>query len=134
MVSILPDHTRVPDVFLGPGVQSDVVRKGKVSPARARFQPTLPRDGRYQICLCFRAARGQATKVPVTIRHAEGTAKAEVDQRKETTPFPFVSLGEFRFKAGGAGFVELRNGDALDGRVVVDGVRWVWLGAEHVSE
>jgi len=69
-----------------------------------------------------------ATKVPVTIRHAEGTAKTEVDQRKETTPFPFVAVGEYRFKAGDAGFVELRNGDALDGRVVVDGVRWVWLG------
>jgi len=37
-------------------------------------------------------------------------------------------LGEYRFKAGDAGFVEIRNGDALDGRVAVDGVRWVWLG------
>ena len=125
---ILSDHTRVPDVFIGPGMQRDGVRKGKVAPARARFQPTLPRDGRYQVCLCYRPARTLATKVPVTIRHVEGTAKTEVDQRKETTPFPFVALGEYRFKAGDAGFVELRNGDALDGRVVVDGVRWVWLG------
>jgi hypothetical protein len=125
---VLPDRTRVPDVFIGPGMQRDSVRKGKVSPARARFQPVLPRDGRYQVCLCFRPERTQATKVPVTVRHAEGLAKAEVDQRKETTPFPFVALGEYRFKAGDAGYVELRNGDALDGRVVIDGVRWVWLG------
>lgn len=125
---VLADHTRVPDVFIGPGMQRDSVRKGKVGPARARFQPALPREGRYQVCLCFRAAKSQATKVPVTIRHAEGTAKTEVDESRETTPFPFVVLGEYRFKAGDAGFVELRNGDALDGRVVVDGVRWVWLG------
>jgi hypothetical protein len=125
---ILADHTRVPDVFLGPGMQRDSVRAGRVVPSRARFQPLLPRDGRYQVCLCFRPSKTQATKVPVTIRHAEGTAKTEVDQRKEITPFPFVRLGEFRFKAGDTGFVELRNGDMLDGRVVVDGVRWVWLG------
>mgnify|MGYP003606728260 CR=1 FL=1 len=125
---VRPDRTRMPDVFLGPGMQRDSVRRGQVSPARARFQPALPREGRYQICLCFRPANNYATSVPVTIRHAEGTAKVTVDQRKETTPFPFVALGEFRFKAGDAGFVELRNGAALDGRVVVDGVRWVWLG------
>jgi hypothetical protein len=125
---VLPDHTRVPDVFIGPGMQRDSVRKGKIAPARARFQPALPRDGRYQVCLGFRAAKGQATQVPITIRHAEGTAKAEVDQSKETTPFPFVGLGEYRFRAGDAGFVELRNGEKMDGRVVVDGVRWVWLG------
>lgn len=125
---ILPDHTRVPDVFVGPGMQRDAVRKGQVSPARARFQPALPRDGRYQVCLCFRPAKSQATKVPVTVRHAEGTAKVSVDQSTETTPFPFTPLGEFHFKAGDAGYVELRNGDALDGRVVIDGVRWVWLG------
>ncbi len=125
---ILPDHTRTPDVFIGPGMQRDSVRKGRVSPARARFQPVLKRDGQYRVCLCFRAAKGQATQVPVTIHHAGGTAKVTVDQSKETTPFPFVSLGEYRFKSGAAGFVELRNGEALDGRVVVDGVRWVWLG------
>ncbi len=125
---IRPDHTRVPDVFVGPGMQRDAVRKGKVSPARARFQPALPRDGRYRVCLCFRPAAGQTTKAPVTVRHAEGTSRAEVDQRKEATPFPFVAVGEYRFEAGDAGFVEIRNGDALDGRVVVDGVRWVWLG------
>jgi hypothetical protein len=125
---VLSDRTRVPDVFVGPGMQRDAVRKGKVGPARARFQPVLPRGGRYQVCLCFRPERAQATKVPVTVRHAEGTARLEVDQRKEATPFPFVALGAYCFKAGDAGFVEIRNGDALDGRVVIDGVRWVWLG------
>ena len=65
---ILADHTRTPDVFIGPGMQRDSVRKGRVCPARARFQPVLTRDGQYRVCLCFRAAKGQATQVPVTIR------------------------------------------------------------------
>lgn len=118
---------RYSDVFHGPGIHRDQVVRGKVAPARARFQPTLPRAGRYLVCLGFRPAKVQATNTPVTIRHAGGTAKLTVDQRKETTPFNFVPLGEFTFRAGDSGFVEVSNGNA-DGRVAIDGVRWVWLG------
>jgi hypothetical protein len=118
---------RYSDVFLGPGIHRDVTRKGKKAPARVRFQPDLARSGRYQVCLGFRPARHQATNVPVTIRHATGTAKLIADQRTEKTPFNFTALGEFAFKAGDGGFVEISNGDT-NGRVVVDGVRWVWLG------
>ncbi len=118
---------RSSDIFIGPGIHRDVTRAGKKSPARARFQPDLPRAGRYELCLGFRPAKNQATNVPVTIRHADGTAKLTVDERTERTPFAFVSVGEFRFKAGDSGFVEVTNG-GTDGRVVIDGVRWVWLG------
>lgn len=118
---------RYSDVFLGPGIHRDVTRQGKKAPARLRFQPQLPRAGRYELCLGFRPAKNQATNVPITVKHAEGTAKLTVDQRVEVTPFPFMSIGEFRFKAGETGFVEITNG-GTDGRVVVDGVRWVWRG------
>jgi hypothetical protein len=119
---------RYSDIFIGPGIHRDVVvRGGKVAPARARFQPALPRAGRYQVCLGFRPAKFQATNTPVTIRHAGGTAKLTVDQRKETTPLPFVPLGEFQFRAGDSGFVEITNAKT-DGRVALDAVRWVWLG------
>ena len=83
--------------------------------------------GRYQVCLGFRAARNQATNVPVLVRCAGGSTRLTVNQRDETTPFNFVALGEFRFDAGSAGFVELTN-HGTDGRVAVDGVRWVWIG------
>jgi len=118
---------RYSDVFLGPGIQRDVTRQGKKSPARARFQPEIPRAGRYEVCIGFRPAKNQATNVPITIRHAEGTAKLTVDERTERSPFPFVSIGEFRFKAGGSGFVEITNG-GTEGSVVIDGVRWIWRG------
>ena len=93
---------RVPDVFFGPGAHYDVVRNGKTIAARARFQPSLPRAGLYQVCLGFRPAKNQATNVPVTIRHAGGVARLTVDQRTEGAPFPFVALGKFRFRAGRA--------------------------------
>ncbi len=67
--------------------------------------------GRYQVCLGFRPAMDQATNTPVTIRHAGGTAKLTVNQRTETTPFNLVALGEFSFRVGDNGFVEIANGN-----------------------
>ena len=128
----IPDYLltrplRYSDIFTGPGIHRDVVRLGQVAPARARFQPTIPRAGRYQLCLGFRPSKSLATNVPLTIRHADGTAKLTVNQREESTPFNFVPIGEFKFKAGDSGFVEVANANT-DGRVATDGVRWVWLG------
>jgi hypothetical protein len=118
---------RYSDIFLGPGIQRDVIRNGKKAPARARFQPTIPITGRYKVCLGFRPSKRQATNVPVTIRSADGAKRFAVDERAETTPFNFTPLGEFRFKAGDSGFVEITNG-GTDGYVVIDAVRWIWLG------
>jgi len=118
---------RYSDIFLGPGIQRDVIRNGRKAPARARFQPTLPATGRYEVCLGCRPSKRQATNVPITIRGAEGAKKLTADERTETTPLNFVSLGEFRFKAGDSGFVEITNG-GTDGFVVVDAIRWIWLG------
>jgi hypothetical protein len=129
----LPDYLvtkplRYSDIFTGPGIHRDVIRQGQVLPARARFQPEIPHAGRYQVCLGFRPSKSQATNVPVTIGHAGGTAKLTVNQRHEATPFNFVPIGEFAFAAGDAGFVEVTNAGA-NGRVAMDGVRWVWLGS-----
>ena len=128
----LPDYVpgpklRFSDVYIGPGTHRDVVVKGKPATARARFQPMIEKAGRYRVCLGFRPSKSQATNTPVLIKHAGGNTKLTMDQRKEVTPFNWVPLGDFEFKAGDSGFVEVTNGKA-DGRVVVDGVRWVWLG------
>ena len=86
--------------------------------------------GRYSMCLGFPPAKSQATNTPITLRHAGGTAQLTVDQRKEATLFNFVTLGEFTFKAGDSGFLEVSNSSA-DGRVAIDGARWVWLGEQR---
>jgi hypothetical protein len=117
----------VPDVHTGPFARRDVVLRGETLAARARFRPSLPRPGRYQVCLGFRPAAGQAGAVAVKVRNADGLAQMTVDQRSGETPFPFVSLGEFRFSTEKEPFLEIANSDA-DGRVMIDAVRWVWLG------
>ena len=120
---------RYSDVFLGPGIHRDQVVRGKVAPARARFQPEMPQSGTYQVCLGFRPSKTQASNTAIVIKHAAGTTKLTVDQRKESTPFLWVPIGEFEFKAGDSGFVELSNHDA-DGRIAIDGVRWIWVSKQ----
>jgi hypothetical protein len=119
--------TYVPDAYTGPFARRDMVLRGETMPARARFTPSLAAPGRYRVCLGFRPDPHQARNLAVTIGHAEGTARLKVNQRTESTPFPFVALGEYRFEPGKPAFVEVTNHGA-DGRIAVDAVRWVWLG------
>lgn len=117
----------LPDVKTGPGAHRTSMRGGKPSAARIRFPLSVPWSGRYLVCLGFRPAKDQATAAAIVIRHAEGATRSTVDQRREATPFPFVSLGEFRFRSGNPGYLDVSNADA-DGRVAIDAVRLVWLG------
>jgi hypothetical protein len=125
----LGDSDRItPDVFVGPGVHFSGHRGGGAGgPARAKFRPTIPRAGRYEVCVAFRPSAKLATNVPVTIHHAGGQARQTLNQRESATPFPFVSLGVFSFAAGDDGFVDMTNA-GVDGRIAADGVRWVWVG------
>jgi hypothetical protein len=124
---VLGNGARTPDVFFGPGCHYDTARRGVKMSATARFQPEFPRAGRYRVCLGFRPDPGQTTRLPVLIKHAKGNERMVVNQRDEPSPFTFHALGEFTFKGGAAGFLELTNSET-DGRVAVDGVRWLWLG------
>jgi hypothetical protein len=123
----LPGGKRTPDVFYGPGSQQDVITRGNRSPAAARFSAAISRSGRYRVCIGFRPAKVQATNVPVTVRHADGTTALTLNQQQDTTPFPWVAIGEFPFKSGAAAGLEISNAGA-DGLVTIDGVRWIWLG------
>lgn len=87
----------------------------------------MPTAGHYEACLGFRPSKHQAANVPIIIHSADGAKKLTADERTQTTPFNFTPLGEFRFKAGDSGFVEIING-GTDGCVAVDAVRWIWLG------
>ncbi len=121
-----PSSKGHPDVFIGPGMRYELVG------ATARddtitFQPTLSKTGRYEVSMAYRPAKGQSDAALVKVAHAGGEAEVKVDQTKETTPFPFVSLGEFRFEKGDKGFLTLSN-PSSEGKVVVDGARWTWIG------
>jgi hypothetical protein len=118
-----------PDIFFGAGVHFSGPRGGGPGgPVRARFVPTIPRAGRYEVCIASRPNPKLASNTPVTISHADGVTTVTLDQRTPHSPFAFTPVGEFRFAAGQTpGFVELSNAGA-DGRIAADAVRWVRVG------
>ncbi|MBI1322442.1 DUF1553 domain-containing protein [bacterium] len=116
--------------FLGSGAVYD--EKRKEGPSTLTFDPEIRKSGKYEVRLAYVAHENRSTRTPVTILHADGEELKRVNQR-ETPPVEgrFVSLGTFRFEAGGAGFVLISN-EGADGAVSVDGV-W-FLPVDSVSE
>lgn len=61
-------------------------------------------------------------------RHADRTERRlHAGCQREYVSVSLVPVGEFTFKAGNSGSVDLTNRDT-DGRIAIDAVRWVWLG------
>lgn len=91
----------------------------------ARFVPSLPQAGRYQVFVAYAWNPNRAANVPVTIRHADGETKVVVNQKKKPKVRElFEPVGTFRFEKGKAGHVEISNA-GTDGYVVIDAVQWV---------
>ena len=95
--------------------------------SRAEFTTTLPQSGRYRVAVAYATVSNRATHVPVQIAHADGTATVKINQRKKDSPFAFVPVGDYRFKAGEPATVVLTNA-GVNGYVQIDTVRWLWLG------
>jgi hypothetical protein len=109
--------------FVGAGYRHDG-NEGKGAQT-ARFVPDLPASGKYEVRLAYSPQPNRATNVPVTVRHADGTAEATVNQRKPgAIDGAWVSLGVFRFEKGKAGWVEVSN-RGTDGYTVIDAAQWV---------
>ncbi len=109
--------------FIGTGYQHEGQTKdGK---ATARFETKLPKDGRYEVRLAYPPNANRASKVPVEIIHASGTATVVVNQR-QTPPIDdlFISLGTFAFSADQPAAVMISNA-STDGYVVIDAVQWL---------
>lgn len=89
------------------------------------FQPEGLKGGRYEVRLAYAHGESRATKIPVTILHADGETLVEVNQR-EQPPIDarFVSLGQFRFEAGNQGFVLVSN-EGTTGHVTADAVQFL---------
>jgi autotransporter-associated beta strand protein len=93
------------------------------------FPARVPKPGRYAVAVAYAAGPNRASDVPVEIRHGGGVvAKVTIDQRKAEGPFVFKPVGEFTFNANESAEVEIRT-DGTRGDVVVDAVKWVWLGS-----
>ncbi len=109
--------------FVGQGYRHDGGEK--MGGQRARFQPTLPKEGKYEVRLAYTPNSNRATNVPITIVHADGKKTLKVNQRKQpTTNKAFISLGTLRFNKGNAGYIDIQNDD-VDGYVIIDAVQWI---------
>jgi hypothetical protein len=108
--------------YVGAGYRHDGdAGKGAKS---VRFEAELPAAGRYEVRLAYSPHANRCKAVPVTVRHADGEAKAVVDQtRKPTHESMFVPLGTWSFAAGKA-VVDITTA-GTSGHVIADAVQFV---------
>ncbi|MCO8125165.1 FAD-dependent oxidoreductase [Stieleria sp. TO1_6] len=91
---------------------------------KAVFEKELE-SGTYEVQIAYPVNSNRATNVPIEIRHADGTSRTVVNQRKKPdVEGIFQSLGSYRFDANQPALVTIRN-DGTDGYVVVDVVRFL---------
>ena len=109
--------------FIGAGyAHDDNARKGQQF---AKFTPTLPNAGKYEVLVAYTAHSNRATNVPVTIRFAGGEKNLIINQQKKPPVRDvFISLGVFEFVAGREGSVEISNA-GTDGHVIIDAAQWL---------
>ncbi len=109
--------------YLGEGyIHDEATSKGE---RIATFRPNLPEPGLYEVRIAYVAGGSRSDAVPVTIETADGPVLLTVDQQQ--TPEIgglFRSLGRFRFEAGTAGSLTIRN-EGTTGHVLADAVQWV---------
>jgi hypothetical protein len=94
----------------------------------ARFVPDIPATGDYDVFLRWTAAENRAQRVPVEVKHADGTATLAVNQRERNGVW--VKLGRWSFTKGKSGSLLLDSSDTT-GRVVADAARWIKSGDTH---
>ena len=96
----------------------------KAVPSQATFTLPIPEDGNYQISLIYYRGSNRASKVPVTIDHADGIAKVGWNMQ-QGSKFGFaVPVGTYRFVASETNTVTLSTA-GTDGKVIADSVAFV---------
>ncbi|MCA1684839.1 MAG: FAD-dependent oxidoreductase, partial [Planctomycetia bacterium] len=109
--------------YVGAGYRHDGnTGKGEKS---ATFRATLE-PGRYEVRVAYPPNANRSDAVPVLIRHAGGTSRVTVDQRRPPSAGgPFAPVGTYTF--AGPGSVEVRN-EGTTGHVIVDAVQFIKAG------
>jgi hypothetical protein len=104
----------------GASIHDANAEKGRMSVV---YAIAIPADGSYEVRVSYAAAPNRAGNVPVSIRHADGTATITVNQKK-VPPIDglFLSLGTFRFVASQPAVITVRN-ENTDGIVGADAVQ-----------
>jgi hypothetical protein len=94
-----------------------------------RFIPRIQVPGTYAVYLYWPVEEGLARKVPVEIRHRDGTERLTLDLRREAegvqhNVVSWQRLGELRFDPDEEAWLEIRA-EGADGTVLADAVLFV---------
>jgi len=106
-----------------------VLRSAGGDAGSVRFLPRIEAAGTYRVYMYWPAGNDLATNVPVEIRHAGGSERRSLNQRRseEGVQHAIVSwtpLGEYRFEPGREAWVEIGTAGA-NGPVLADALLWV---------
>ena len=94
----------------------------------ARFTPTLPRAGRYDVILHYTPGSNRCRAVPVRIEAPTETATLTVDQRAKP-PEGGLVLGRFTLPAGASTSVIIDTAGTTD-HVIIDAVQFIPVAAD----
>jgi regulation of enolase protein 1 (concanavalin A-like superfamily) len=90
---------------------------------KVRYAPTLA-AGVYAVSVRYPAASTHSDDVPVDVSHSQGLDPISINQK--TVGGVWHLLGNYRFTAGNAGYVEISN-TGTSGRVVADAVKFTLI-------
>jgi hypothetical protein len=90
----------------------------------ARWEITVPADGRYEVRIAYPHSPAHATNVPVKVVHAEGVQTFVVNQQQVPEMGSFIKLGTFRFTRDKPAVVLVENKDT-EGHVAIDRVHFI---------
>ncbi|MFC1758814.1 FAD-dependent oxidoreductase, partial [Planctomycetota bacterium] len=108
--------------FVGHGYRHDGAAKD--GNATARYETTLPREGRYEVLISWPPHTNRSSNVSVEIVSAQERTIQTIDQRKAPgIEGQFRSLGDYDFTPDQPAAVIVSNKQS-DGYVVIDAVQW----------
>ena len=95
------------------------------------FSPKLPVAGRYEVRVAYSGAPSRATRVQVSVLHADGEDLVYFKQSTEAREgLSFATIGTWRFESSGQNFVMISNAGA-ESYVTVDAVQFLPADADR---
>ncbi|MEV4465897.1 DNRLRE domain-containing protein [Micromonospora echinofusca] len=96
------------------------------------WTPTITETGDYKVEVHYVGASDRANPTPYTVQHANGSSAASVNQTTPDSKGAWATLGTYRFNAGTAGRVVLR--DVAGKAVIADAVRFTRWGVANKAK
>lgn len=92
---------------------------------KVTFRARLPKSGDYEVRFAWNAGPSRCSRLPIQVKHADGTQTIVIDQRKQPDDGLFSSLGTFAFDANVPAEVVVAAERPASGYVIVDAVQFV---------